>query len=162
MQCPMQPPGSRIRCTWPVKRFSVIGIQEQQIRCLRPRKMPANRVHQELRSILIHGKTVMIGGLIKRSSGQTRESVPVIGKVPGLGRLFSNKSLSSVNSELVVLITPYIIGEDDDVALAGDTAAKIEQIRQELEFEPRDIEAVMRKERYIEVPLHEASSLSSD
>ena len=108
------------------------------------------------------GKTVMIGGLIKRSSGQTRESVPVIGKIPGLGRLFSNESQSSVNSELVVLITPYIIGEEDAVALDGDMAGRVTEIAQDLEREPRDIEAVMSMERYIEAPLQEADVEDSE
>ncbi|MDX1698102.1 MAG: hypothetical protein R3308_07425, partial [Thiohalobacterales bacterium] len=35
------------------------------------------------------GQTVFIGGLIKRNTEQTREGVPVLGDIPGLGLLFS-------------------------------------------------------------------------
>jgi len=55
------------------------------------------------------GKTVFIGGLIKQTSQESREGVPVLGDIPLLGLAFSNRSITSVNTELVVLITPYII-----------------------------------------------------
>jgi type II secretory pathway component GspD/PulD (secretin) len=55
------------------------------------------------------GQTVFIGGLIKRTSEQVRDGVPV------LGALFSNRSLSSVYTGLVVLITRYIFSWNDEV-----------------------------------------------
>jgi type II secretory pathway component GspD/PulD (secretin) len=58
-------------------------------------------------------RTVFIGGLIKHSVTQTRRGVPVLGDVPGVGRLFSNHRETSTNTETVVLITPRIIEDYD-------------------------------------------------
>ncbi len=58
------------------------------------------------------GKTVFIGGLIKQSTQESREGVPVLGDIPLIGLAFSNRAITSINSELVVLITPYIIDRE--------------------------------------------------
>jgi type II secretory pathway component GspD/PulD (secretin) len=55
------------------------------------------------------GQTVFIGGLIRRTLDQNKSGVPVLGEVPLLGRVFSNSSISSINTETVVQITPYIV-----------------------------------------------------
>ncbi|MFK7794518.1 MAG: type II secretion system protein GspD [Gammaproteobacteria bacterium] len=55
------------------------------------------------------GQTVFIGGLIRRTLDQSKAGVPVLGEVPVLGRVFSNSSRSSINTETVVQITPYIV-----------------------------------------------------
>ena len=95
------------------------------------------------------GKTVLIGGLIRRNASQTREGVPVLNRVPGLGRLFSNKSISSVNSELVVLITPYIIGETDH-DFDAEAAELVEKTREELERYPEKVEAILGEEQFFD------------
>jgi type II secretory pathway component GspD/PulD (secretin) len=95
------------------------------------------------------GQTVFIGGLIKRTSEQIREGVPVLGDIPGLGLLFSNRSLSSVNSELVVLITPYIV-DNDKVRLDNGKVTRVERVAEELEEQPRDIEQALDKLDYFE------------
>ncbi|MBT8117978.1 MAG: hypothetical protein KJO66_09105 [Gammaproteobacteria bacterium] len=95
------------------------------------------------------GQTVFIGGLIKRTSEQIREGIPVLGDIPGLGLLFSNRSLSSVNTELVVLITPYIV-DNDKVRLDDGKVTRVEQVAAELEEQPRDIEQALDKLDYFE------------
>lgn len=75
--------------------------------------------------------------------------MPVLGDVPVVGRLFSNKAMSSVNTELVVLITPYII-DDGQGPLDGELGARLEAIGTDLEDAPRRIEEVMGRERYFE------------
>jgi type II secretory pathway component GspD/PulD (secretin) len=95
------------------------------------------------------GQTVFIGGLIKRTSEQIRDGVPVLGDLPVLGALFSNRSLSSVNTELVVLITPYIV-DNDKVRLDGGKVERVNQVAAELEEQPRDIEENLDKLDYFE------------
>jgi type II secretory pathway component GspD/PulD (secretin) len=95
------------------------------------------------------GQTVFIGGLIKRTAEQSREGIPVLGDIPGLGLLFSNRSISSVNTELVVLITPHIV-DNDKVPLDGGKLERVVQIAAELEEQPVDIEAVLDKLDYFE------------
>lgn len=72
--------------------------------------LPSQTTTEVTTTMLVEsGKTVFIGGLIKQTSQESREGVPVLGDIPLLGLAFSNRSITSVNTELVVLITPYII-----------------------------------------------------
>ena len=95
------------------------------------------------------GKTVFIGGLIKRSSEQTREGVPVLGDIPVVGSLFSNRALSTVNTELVVLITPYIV-DNRKVPLDNGRSPYVKNIAQDLEVQPRRIEKIMGDIEYFD------------
>ncbi len=56
------------------------------------------------------GESIFIGGLIKNNIVEGTESVPLLGAIPILGSLFSSETRSSINTETVVLITPYVIG----------------------------------------------------
>ena len=71
------------------------------------------------------GQTVFIGGLIRRSLDQNREGVPVLGDIPIVGRIFSNKSDSSINTETVVMITPHIVDNNNNVINAREKARAI-------------------------------------
>ena len=95
------------------------------------------------------GHTVFIGGLIKRSSEQTREGVPVLGDIPVVGSLFSNRALSTVNTELVVLITPYIV-DNNRVPLDNGQSPYVRNIAQDLEVQPRRIEKIMGDMEYFD------------
>lgn len=55
------------------------------------------------------GETVMIGGLTQRQDYRTRTKVPILGDIPILGALFQSAKTSSVNSELVIFVTPHIL-----------------------------------------------------
>jgi type II secretory pathway component GspD/PulD (secretin) len=63
-------------------------------------------------SVRVHdGETIVIGGLTQRQSQVTRRKVPVFGDLPLIGPMFRSKSTSTVNSELVIFITPRILRE---------------------------------------------------
>ncbi|MFC0397531.1 hypothetical protein [Paraburkholderia rhizosphaerae] len=57
---------------------------------------------------LHEGETQALAGLIKSESQTSGSHIPGIGKIPVLGRLFSNDSDSSTRSEIVLLITPHL------------------------------------------------------
>ena len=95
------------------------------------------------------GRTVFIGGLIKRNATQTREGIPVLGDIPGLGLLFSNKSINSINTELVVLITPHIL-DNGRIAIDGGKRAMVNRAAEDLEVEPVKIEKTMAKVKRFE------------
>jgi general secretion pathway protein D len=54
------------------------------------------------------GETQVLAGLIKTDSQESGTHVPGIGKIPILGRLFSNSSDTNARSEIVLLITPHV------------------------------------------------------
>ena len=102
------------------------------------------------------GKTVFIGGLIKRSETKSREGVPILGDIPGLGLLFSNKAINSINTELVVLITPYIM-DKEEMALDIGKSPYVEKIAGELETQPIKIDKKMDGVRRFEDSLDDIS-----
>ena len=55
------------------------------------------------------GQTVLLGGLIQQNDSRTDNSVPYLGKIPGLQWLFGNTERKRGRSELIVLITPRVI-----------------------------------------------------
>jgi type IV pilus assembly protein PilQ len=57
------------------------------------------------------GQAVVLGGLRKKETSQQVNKVPILGDIPVLGRLFRFEGEATVNTELVVFITPQIITE---------------------------------------------------
>jgi len=55
------------------------------------------------------GETIVIAGLVDRSSNLDKHGLPLLGAVPGLSPLFQSHSRELKDSELVVLITPHIV-----------------------------------------------------
>lgn len=73
--------------------------------------------------IVNHGETVFIGGLIKRKSSQDTTKVPGLGDIPLLGNAFSNNATSESGSELIVLVTPYVIMDHFAARLVSEAFA---------------------------------------
>lgn len=55
------------------------------------------------------GQAVVLGGLKKKETSQQINKVPVLGDIPILGHLFRFEGEATVNTELVVFITPRIV-----------------------------------------------------
>ena len=66
------------------------------------------------------GQTVLLGGLIKQDNSESVSAVPYLGRVPGLGWLFSNRSKSKDRTELLVLITPRVINSSSQARQVTD------------------------------------------
>lgn len=62
-----------------------------------------------------HGQTVVLGGLISDNGIHSKQSVPGLGAIPGLGRLFRADNKSGEKRNLLVFIHPTIIGDSADV-----------------------------------------------
>ncbi len=52
---------------------------------------------------------IVVGGLMKESTVETKASVPILGDLPLIGRFFRHKRTSRVKKELVVLVKPTIV-----------------------------------------------------
>lgn len=66
------------------------------------------------------GVTIIIGGMIKDRKDTSSTKVPILGSIPLLGRLFSYDTVSSVNTETIVFLTPRIISGDEPFLLLKD------------------------------------------
>ncbi|MBN1458651.1 MAG: hypothetical protein JXA57_03885 [Armatimonadetes bacterium] len=62
------------------------------------------------------GETVMIGGLSQSQVEDRVTKVPLLGDIPLLGQFFRSRTKTSVNSELVVFITPHILTPEGRLA----------------------------------------------
>jgi general secretion pathway protein D len=62
------------------------------------------------------GASVLLGGFIKDKKSTGRSGVPVLKKIPVLGSLFRRDNDSNQKQETLLLITPYIIDNDNDAA----------------------------------------------
>jgi general secretion pathway protein D len=56
------------------------------------------------------GETVVLGGLISEENTDNRSGVPLLMDIPYLGNLFSTTERKKTRSELIVLITPQVVG----------------------------------------------------
>jgi type IV pilus secretin PilQ/predicted competence protein len=63
------------------------------------------------------GQTIVLGGLIQERTSDQVAKVPLLGDIPLLGHLFRRTTKSKTVSELVVLITPHIMGPQPDKAM---------------------------------------------
>lgn len=55
------------------------------------------------------GQTVILGGLRRKINDDHKDSIPFLGEIPGLGKLFSMTDLSDSSTEMFLFITPKII-----------------------------------------------------
>jgi type IV pilus assembly protein PilQ len=85
--------------------------------------LPEKDVTQVTTNIMVRdGCTVIIGGLMREDLTQTTSRVPLLGSTPGIGFLFRTKKETSERHELIVLVTPRIV-YDEDMCPEGDRAA---------------------------------------
>ena len=56
-----------------------------------------------------NGQILIIGGLMDTTDDNTGNSIPVLGDIPGLGKLFSHNTKTTQKTELVILLQPKII-----------------------------------------------------
>ena len=68
-----------------------------------------DRREAETKLLVKNGQTVVLGGLRKKETTQDVRKVPLLGDLPVFGNLFRSESENTVNSELVVFITVWII-----------------------------------------------------
>ncbi|MCP4247797.1 MAG: hypothetical protein GY778_12180 [bacterium] len=75
------------------------------------------------------GETILIGGLFRESTSDTRSQVPGLGDIPGLGNAFRSRRDNTTWEEVIVLLTVHIV-KDDVYAEAGRRHVEdIERIR---------------------------------
>lgn len=73
-----------------------------------------NRRNLDLKNVRIKdGETLVIGGLIQESEQKIVQKIPFLGDLPVIGTIFRSTSTAKAKSELVIMITPKIINDDE-------------------------------------------------
>jgi MSHA biogenesis protein MshL len=60
------------------------------------------------------GQVIVIGGLMRTTKTDQNYKTPLLGDIPLLGNLFKSQQHSEVRSELVILLRPLVVGNDED------------------------------------------------
>ncbi len=72
----------------------------------------------------LSGQTVILGGLITKSTSTVHRTVPLLGHLPVLKHLFRFDSVIKERTELLIVMTPYVIRNrfDSDIFLQQEAA----------------------------------------
>lgn len=85
--------------------------------------------------------TVAIGGLIQHSEVDTERRVPFLADIPLVGTLFRSERRENVRTELVILITPFVISTPEATeAISGEVMPNLS------EFTPEELGLPSEKE----------------
>ena len=77
------------------------------------------------------GQTVLLAGLISETQNRTRNGIPGLDKIPGVGELFSQNNGTVQRTELIIFIRPQIIRNGVDAyRVAAELRDKIIRSRQ--------------------------------
>jgi MSHA biogenesis protein MshL len=72
------------------------------------------------------GQIVVIGGLMQESRRNETARTPVLGNIPGVGRLFQHTRQTMRKTELVILLRPVVVNSDADWEHAlGDVGGRV-------------------------------------
>jgi type IV pilus secretin PilQ/predicted competence protein len=74
------------------------------------------------------GETIVIGGLTRKDINETHFKVPILGDIPLLGRLFRKSVESEVDSEVMVFLTPRILGPEALKRITSQKTARLEEL----------------------------------
>jgi len=66
-------------------------------------------------AIVKSGESVILGGLSKQTLYTSENKVPLLGDIPVLGYLFKYHTTTKDDTDLMILITPYIINKSSDL-----------------------------------------------
>ncbi|MDD2716445.1 MAG: secretin N-terminal domain-containing protein [Candidatus Wallbacteria bacterium] len=60
-----------------------------------------------------NGDTMVIGGLVKETKSHVENKLPLLGDIPGIGRLFTFNSMTKNRVETIIFITPTIMDYEE-------------------------------------------------
>jgi general secretion pathway protein D len=103
-----------------------------------------NKRKIQTKMVARNGQTIAIGGMISHSLTSQKSKVPILGDLPLLGALFSSRSNSDRTTELILLVTPYVLADADDASRLSD--AMREQLDWYDEMMPAPTESLTTEE----------------
>ncbi|MCA9188290.1 MAG: hypothetical protein KDA99_21830, partial [Planctomycetales bacterium] len=63
------------------------------------------------------GQTIILGGLITKNRTELIRGIPLVSDIPVLGDLFKFESYNEGRTELMIILTPYIIRDESDMEM---------------------------------------------
>jgi len=93
----------------PVPDVTGGGVTVVKVDTVRRRTVSGTIVAQD-------GMAVALGGMIEETISDSRDQIPILGNIPGLGFLFRRQASVNARSELVVVIRPYVFNTPSESA----------------------------------------------
>ena len=104
-----KPYGIQLTFTPTVKSNGVVGLKVDTA-VSEPASNGSINKRQAVTSVeLPAGNTLAIGGLLDQRTTQNIDQLPGLGNIPILGALFRSRDYLSQETELVILVTPYLV-----------------------------------------------------
>jgi general secretion pathway protein D len=80
--------------------------------------------------VLQDNETIAIGGFIRENKELNRNRFPLLGRIPGVGILFGDTTNSTSRTELIVLITPHVIRNREELdASTQELKSKLDEVQ---------------------------------
>lgn len=74
------------------------------------------------------GQIIVIGGLMRESRRRSDYKTPLLGDIPGLGRLFRSERDEKATTELVIFLRPLVVEDDQWPALVDEPSKRVEEL----------------------------------
>lgn len=72
--------------------------------------------HRSIKTVVVvdDQQTIVLGGLVKDNTTESESKIPLLGDLPIVGWLFKQHSTKKTKTNLMLVLTPYIITSSDD------------------------------------------------
>jgi pilus assembly protein CpaC len=80
------------------------------------------------------GQSFMIGGLLQSNTTDLVSQVPGLGSIPILGKLFSSTNYQNNKTELVIIVTPYLVNPTDPKKLRSPIDSLVNAPSRDVEY----------------------------
>ena len=79
------------------------------------------------------GESIALGGIIAENRLLSKNRVPLLGDIPGLGLIFGNTSYTNTRTELIAIITPHVIQDVESAAdVTDELKSQLKNMKNEL------------------------------
>ena len=84
------------------------------------------------------GQTIVLGGIMRNKHITSGSGIPFLKDIPGLGLLFGSTTKEVKKTELILLLTPHVITNREDIDLiTRDFSQKVKQVMEASEAEKK-------------------------
>src|SRR5512144_916638 len=78
-------------------------------------------------------RSIVLGGLVKERRALNRDGIPFFYKIPVIGWLFGARSNSLTRTELLIFITPRVIGSvEEGTNLSKEFEARVDELKRRI------------------------------
>ncbi len=81
-------------------------------------------------AIVNNAETIILGGLIKTSTGKSFTKIPILGDIPILGKLFTSQGEAKSKINVVIYLTPYIVKKSTDLVTLRKHLEELDSIQE--------------------------------